>query len=277
MTSAAAVPDSLSIQVVACVFRMAPNDYARRLSSLLDRLRVPHRGVIASSLISEPHVIDDRWSTLSAPNDDLDFSSYFVGARAINEASNSTVTLFVNDSLFTNHAPLANLRALLRLAPLVAQLPIPALSGKCDPYTTISLRNPWSELTQYVSTYCFLLNGPGLQTFLMLPALAEADGVTLQDNVGSPTWGAGLPPFFREFIKSNLLYRESPYLWYRLRDGQFDDRLLRGKARCIYFEHRLSGAIADAGCLLPTNAGPRWATYLRVAEHVHRIASRWLG
>lgn len=268
MTSAAVLQTSPSIQVVACSFRMTPEDFAGRLSSLLDNLCVTHRGVVASSLITEARAINDRWSTLSAPNDDLDFSSYFSGARALTESGDGVITLFVNDSLFTNHAAQANLRALLRLAPLVARLPIPAIAGKCDAYTTICLRNPWSELTHYVSTYCFLLNSPGLQAFLTLPALADADGVTLQQDVGSPAWGKALPAAFSEFIKANLVYRESPYLWYRLREKKFEDQLLCGKARCIYFEHRLSGVIGNQGCLVPSNAGPRWTTYLYVHEKI---------
>lgn len=271
MSPSLTVHDSPKIQVVACSFRIDPEAFARRLSSLLDKFRVAHAGVIASSVITENRAFDERWTTLNVPNDDLDFSAYFAGARLLSETYKSEVTLFVNDTLFTNHAAHANLRAVLRLLPLMDQVPIPAISGKCDSYTTVCLRNPWSGLTKYVSTYCFLLNGPGLRTFLTLPTLAESDGVTLHGDVESPMWGRNLPAAFREFIRANLVYRESPYLWYRFNENKLNQRIILSKARCIYFEHRLSGVIGTTGCLLPSNAGPRWEAYLSLHEMVRRL------
>jgi hypothetical protein len=267
------------IYVVACSYRMAPDDMSRRLTEILLKLSVEHCGVIASSRIKERARIDSRWTSLPADNDDLDFSAYRAGAALREGEANSGVsTLFVNDSLFTNHAAFANIKAAIRVAPLTARIPLPALGGKCDSYTTICLRNPWSHLPYYVSTYCFVLNPAAIQIFLSLPDLAANENVTLSRDIDDPEWGSRLPLEFREFVKANLVYKESPYLWYRLRESAIQPQQLRAKARCIYFEHRLSGLVGTIGCILPTNAGPRWNTYLSIHERLSRLGRNlWLS
>jgi len=159
----------------------------------------------------------------------------------------------------------------------VKALELPAIAGKADLYTTVCLRSPWSGLDRYVTTFCFMLNQHALPLMLQLREMADCDGVTLDRQVDDPKWGEHLAPAFRQFLKANLVYVQSPYLWYRLRETPFTPTQLSSKARTIYFEHRLSGTVSNRGCMVPTNAGPRWATYLNLHErwsYVLRLLGR---
>jgi len=153
---------------------------------------------------------------------------------------------------------------------------LPAMAGKTDLYTTMCLRSPWSGLDRYVTTFCFVVNPQSLQMMLQLRDWASEDDVTHEHDIHSTSWGTRLPGQFRQFVKANIAHSCSPYLWYRLRDKPHAPEQLRSKARCIYFEHRLSGAVGQAGCLLPTNAGPRWRTYLAAHELLSHLWRRVL-
>jgi hypothetical protein len=263
--------DSLEIQIVACCYRMSPVQMARKITKILTHLKIKHRGVIFSSRVDVEEQIDCRWYTCPAPNNDLDFSSYFLGASQLHESGYKGVVLFVNDTLFENHSANANIAALTRLVSITNELPVPVIAGKCDSYSTICLRNPWSNLSKYVSTYCFLLNNLALNHLIDLKQHAATDCVLSDIEMSNPEWGKGLELSFREFIKANLIYRSSPYLWYRLRKQNFDLTILQSKARAIYFEHRLSGLVGRYGCILPSNSGLRWSVYLKFREILSRI------
>lgn len=263
-----------SIAVVACCYRLTPEEMATRLQPLLASSATV-TGFAVSSRITAEQALPGGWTALPSDNLDFDFSTYLTGLAAVTDRGfGDRPVLFVNDTLFTDHSAAGNLRALLRHLPLVEQLELPAMAGKGDRYTTICLRNPWSGLDRYITSFCFLVNAPALPVFRQLRDFAEADGVTHAHDVDSPAWGANLPGAFRQFMKANLVYAGSPYLWYRLRQGSYSPAQLRSKARSIYFEQRLSGAIGELGCLLPVNAGPRWGTYLMVREWLSRLRRR---
>lgn len=261
-----------SIAIVACCYRMPAAEVMRRVRRLLADEPVPIIGYLVSSLHEHESNLGAGWTALPSDNLDFDFSAYLVGARAVVERGYTGKTvLFINDTLFTDHAAQANFRATWRQRGLVAAIEPPAIAGKADAYTTMCLRNPWSGLGLYITSFCLLVNMRGLALMLLLREFADEDGVTHEHDVDSADWGARLPGAFRQFIKAALVYPNSPYLWYRLRSGSYSSEQLRSKARSIYFEHRLSGAIAAAGCLLPSNAGPRWGSYLALSEWLFRV------
>ena len=260
--------------IVACSFRLSPEEMLNSLEGLLGDLRCV-RGYIVSSTIPREQLLENGWRLVPTDNLDFDFSAYLTGAERVNlHHPEARVIIFVNDTLFTNHAPRANFTALLRHAALIKELEIPAICGKADLYATICLKNPWSELDRYITSYCFMLNRKSLEIMLELRALAEQDGVTHTVSVDSSTWGRGLPKAFHQFVKANLVYDSSSYLWYRLREAKFTTEQISSKARAIYFEHKLSGSVAKAGCMVPTNAGHRWWLYLFVWEWIFRLSRR---
>lgn len=266
---------SAPIVIVACCYRLPATEVKRRVQRLLADEQLKIAGFVVSSLHEREVDLGDGWTALPSDNLDFDFSAYLTGARTVVERGYASQTvLFINDTLFTDHAAYANFRAAWRQRGLIGEIEIPAIAGKADAYTTMCLRNPWSGLGLYITSFCFLLNAHALTLMLRLREFAEEDGVTHEVDVNTANWGAPLPGAFRQFIKAALVYPSSPYLWYRLRSGSYSPAQLRSKARCIYFEHRLSGAIAAAGCLLPSNAGPRWGVYLALSERLFRLRRR---
>lgn len=263
------------IVIVACSFRLSPEDMLNRIRSLIGSRSGVIGYVVCTGASSERELLPG-WTLLPTDNRDFDFSAYLTGAERVRSAHpTSRAVIFLNDTLFTNHAAAANFTALWRQVGLVQSLELPAIAGKADLYTTVCLRNPWSGLDRYVTTFCFMLNQQALGFMLQLRAMAERDGVTLDRHVDDSRWGEHLAPAFRQFLKANLVYARSPYLWYRLREATFTPEQLSSKARTIYFEHRLSGSISEAGCMVPTNAGPRWTTYLNLHERWSRVLRKF--
>lgn len=264
-----------SIAIVACSYRFSPEEMMRRVLRLLAGQAVEVRGFVVSAQLEQERELGGGWTALPTDNVDFDFSAYLTGAEAVvARGLSDRPVLFLNDTMFTNHAAKANFRAIWRQLGVLQDIELPAMAGKADPYTTVCLRNPWSGLDRYVTTFCFLLNPKALGLMLRLRAFADEDGVTHDHDIDASAWGERLPGAFRQFLKANLAYRRSPYLWYRLREGSYTPAQLRSKARCIFFEHRLSGAIGEAGCLLPSNAGPRWGAYLAFHERLHHVRRR---
>jgi hypothetical protein len=261
-----------TVVIVACSFRLSSKNMQARLKKLTNKYKCSAPVFIISSQAQKEQDMGNGWTLLPADNIDFDFSAYFVGAEAVlTRHPEAKSVLFINDTLFTNHAAEANFRAVWRHVGLIQEIEIPAIAGKADRYTTICLKNPWSGLDSYVSTFCFLLNLQALEIMRQLRIEADKDEVTHQLSLEDVAWGARLPQAFRQFIKANLIYKTSSYLWYRLRSDCFSNFQLLSKARTIYFEHRMSGEIGRLGCLVPSNAGPRWSLYLVVHETFHRL------
>ena len=259
------------VTVVGCVHGMSPAEFVDRMNRLGDRLGVSWRGLVIDNAARSSLLPDldhaHRWTLRNGGNTDLDFGAYFSGGEWFVQGD-APACLFVNDSLFRLHAAAENLRALLRLWPLLSQVHAPALLGKADPYSTMCLASPWSGLGVYVSSYGFALNRAAAPILASLAVHADADGLVLDRAISDPAWGRGLTVAFREFLRANLIYPGSPYRWRGFSRHVVDEAMLRHKARCIYFEHRLSGEIAREGCLLPSNAGAFWQTRLFIAERL---------
>jgi len=261
-----------TVVIVACSFRLSSKNMQARLKKLTNKYKCSSPVFIITSQAQKEEDMGSGWTLLPADNIDFDFSAYFVGAEAvITRHPDAKSVLFINDTLFTNHAAEANFRAVWRQVGLIQEIEIPAIAGKADRYRTICLKNPWSGLDSYISTFCFLLNLQALEIMRNLRVEADKDEITHQWSLEDPVWGSRLPEAFRQFIKANLIYKTSSYLWYRLRSECFTNVQLLSKARTIYFEHRMSGEIGRLGCLVPSNAGPRWSFYLVVNEIFHRL------
>lgn len=255
--------------VIACCYRLSPEEMFKRIKKLLKSRNVS--GYIVSSRVQSERKLNESWVVLPSDNDDFDFSAYITGAeKAQRENSIITTFIFLNDTLFTNHSAVANFNALWRQLGLMHVLEVPALAGRTDPYVTVCLQCPWSGVSRYVTTFCFALNRSALSVLFGLRAMAAADGVASDCPVDSPDWGINLPTNFRQYLKAILVYPESTNRWYRLNETNYSAKQISSKARCLYFEHRLSGAVANNGCLVPTNAGPRWEMYIRLSEYISR-------
>jgi hypothetical protein len=220
---------------------------------------------------------DDRFAVVAGSNADLDFSGYQEGLKRLVETQPDAAgrpVLFVNDSLFTKHAGAAIAQRVLDLHRLLEQLRVPAIAGKRDPYRSIVSRNPWSGHPGYVSTFCFLLNARALPMLETLPLDAARDGLDPSLPIDDDAWATGLPALMREFIRAHLTYVGSPFSWPR--SAPAERGLIARKARCVYFEHRLSGALGVDGAVVPINTGPRSSLQIALREWVSR-ATRAVG
>lgn len=266
------------IAVVACSYLIDPISLKNRLVLLGNRLGVKFHGVVVTNGPHEAFMDDPRWLVLSGSNEDLDFSAYFEGLLywLNNKAPLPSKILFINDSLFSTHSAYANVKSTIRLLGLLGDIQVPALIGKTDRYMTVCHRNPWSGLNIYVSTYCFAMNSAAMMIFLNLKSWADYAGLGHNVDINSSEWGDGLQPVFREFLRANIVYITSPYKWRNLTSKDRNQALLQKKARCIYFEHRLSGEIGLNGSILPINSGLRAQVYIYLSELFIRQYNRLL-
>jgi hypothetical protein len=75
---------------------------------------------------------------------------------------------------------------------------------------------------------------------------------------------------FYNLVLTSLYSENSPYKWHSEAHLETSD-LLNKKARCIYFEHRLSGEIGKSGCIIPTNAGNKEYILSSLREYLNNI------
>jgi len=259
------------VVAVAVCYHMKPAPFIDRLQALAAGAGRRLQGVVVNN--QPEHATPAQSGDLEVvqgTNRHLDFSGYFEGLQhlpAVDQAETGNV-LFVNDSLLTAHASTTIFRRVLALDGLLQQLEVPAGAGKLDPYRSICLRNPWSGHGSYLSTFCFLLNRSAQPILRRLIADAETDGVLSEAPLEDLNWGAGLTPLMREYIRAHLVYDGSPYRW---RAAAPEPELIRKKAQCVYFEHRLSGSLGLEGALVPINAGPRSRLAVTSAETATRL------
>lgn len=270
---------SSPFNIVACCFSDDPLEFLNKIKKVFSRLGHSTSGVVVDNRGRSIDADDVQWDILPGDNADLDFSAYFQGLDFLREKHGEElgVVIFINDSLFARHDPIINLQRIVALTPLLADMRAPAITGKADSYQTICLKNPWSDLSSYVSTYCFALNSAGQQILGELRALAEADGLYDPAADFGTDWGLSLYPAFREMLLANIHYSSSPYRWHSISKHLDNTLLLQKKVRCIYYEHRLSGEIGLHGCILPINAGPRARSRVYIAEFIARIKASFFG
>ena len=84
----------------------------------------------------------------------------------------------------------------------------------------------------------------------------------------TPDWGSPVGAGDARVYPRPLAYDRSAYLWRASAAAHAE--LIRKKAQCVYFEHRLSGSIGVDGALLPINSGPRSRVRIGVAETAAR-------
>ena len=120
------------------------------------------------------------------------------------------------------------------------------------------------------------MNPAAMMMFLNIKSWADSAGLGHNVDINSSEWGDGLQPVFREFMRASIVYMTSPYKWRNLTSKDRNQTLMQKKARCIYFEHRLSGEIGLNGSILPINAGLRAHIHIYLAEISFRVYKRIL-
>jgi hypothetical protein len=242
------------LSFVACSYVIEPRRLAERISRVCRRYGLDPVGVVVSNNHNHSLPVDTQaWRFVRGSNECLDFSAYFEGSQCVQAApSQGGSVIVLNDSLFTRHSAMATLGALVRVLPIVDMATMPVIAGKVDRYFSICFENPWSALQVYVSSYCFAVNRAGLECLSRLPALV-IDDFQFQPFAFHPLQQTpyAMAKFF-EFVSLQVT-PQSPYAWHQSKASGGSAQLLVRKARCIYYEHRLSGEIGLAGAIVPIN------------------------
>lgn len=240
------------IKVVICSFYLSPEEIIKKMASIGRRIDVVFEGIIVNNKSKkvQAHQIKN-WDIISGSNNNLDFSAYIEGITNLKKDPNDNSILFMNDSTFTKHHAETNIRLLINNFHFMNEVNRPAICGKLDQYKTICFSNPWSKISFYVSSYCFLLNKEAITILLQLDNFAQKDNVYELINMRNQSFSCALPINFKEFLLANTFYRKSTFSWNK--NNSSDEELQNKKLRCIYFEHRLSGEIANKGILITSN------------------------
>jgi len=265
-----------SLLVVACSYRLNPAEMIKKLVKLDKKFNINLSGVVISNGLHEFESDNKDWPIIKGSNVDYDFSAYFEGASFLNSRQNldHVTVIFLNDSFFTSHDTYGYFDLILNLVPLIVKVKSPAIIGRISHYHSICFKNPWSDLNVFVPTYCFALNIGGIKILLDLNRLACIDGLTNDSQVVDDNWGSKLNLQFFEYLRSVVIIKESPYFWKQFSVYPPDKALLYKKARCIYFEHRLSGELAKDGCIIPINSGVVRFLYVLVRDFIASSAKK---
>jgi hypothetical protein len=268
-----------SLLVVACSYRLNPDEMIKKIAKLDKKFNINLSGVIVSNGPHELESNDKNWSIIKGTNADYDFSAYFEGANFLsrNQNLNNSTIIFLNDSFFTSHDTYGQFGLLLNLIPLVVRVNSPAIIGRISHYHSICFKNPWSGLNLFVPTYCFALNIEGIRVLLDLNKFAYNDGLTNENQVIDDNWGGKLNLQFFEYLRSVVIIKESPYFWKQFGIYPPSKTLLYKKARCVYFEHRLSGELAKDGCIIPINSGVVRFLYVLVRDFIASLTKKTIA
>ena len=239
------------LRCVICCYDVDPDAIVRVLDAVAADTGRQLFGVIVNNRISSQWRALNGWEIIQGSNALMDFSAYAEGGGHIVEhVEPGEAVMFVNDSTFTKHTARRHLQELVKYAGRLGQIEVPCIAGKVDNYIDHCFLNPWSGINAYVSTFSFMLNAGGIRTLLDVYACVDSVMGDPRLDVGDESWGAGLSPQFREFLRTHLTMPGSPSAWYQSEKYRNDRAMLRTKSRCVYLEHRLSGEIGRSGVIV---------------------------
>lgn len=262
-----------TVTCVACCYNLTPEEMQVRLEKVASKIGLTLRGVVVAN--NPAHTLVDRqgWQTIRGSNAIMDLSAYYEGLHALGETELSKdVVLILNDTIFTDHNPHWNLKEVLKYRKFVTVVEEPCIVGKVDHYLSACFRNPWSKLNAYVSSFCFLLNRRGQQTFLDVYRRMPDEFPDAQLPVLHPDWGRSLDPTFRTYLRLHLGTDFDPNSWYKAKKYSSNDKIFSIKSCCVYLEHRMSGEIGKNGVIIAINAGTRTKIKYFFNEKVAKLA-----
>ncbi|ENB4455486.1 sugar polymerase [Escherichia albertii] len=243
----------MNIYIVVCVYTLSPA-YIKKWFKLHLHNTKYKLIIVDNNLrrqITDPTVIIGT-NTLN------EFSAYNEGLQLIKKEFEDEydIILMLNDTLFTRHNAKFFLKHLLKYKNTVARLSIPAICGRIDPYNNICYRNPWSNDTGYISSFCIIMNKPARDLYLKLlsdisPTFPFADSVTELLN-----WSTHIDRRFKEFVISHLIDTDTATVWYQSKNNIKNIERLNVKGKCVFLEHYVSGNISKHGVLV--SIFPTW-------------------
>lgn len=258
------------ICVFICSYSYDPAALSSWVGNFLRRHNINYTGVVVCNGKHALPENDSTWSYINGTNRSLDFGAYMEAVEHL-ISINFNLYLILNDTLLLRHNGRKHLAALLKYKDIVSESGFPVIAGKTDDYNTICYANPWSKLPVYVSTFCFLINGHGINYIRKVNEVADTffEGVdVLNPNV------VNLDPNVRSFmffLDAHLRFPGTSISWYRLSDNVNDLDLLRKKARCVFMEHRLSGFLGEHGEIISVYNTAKEKTLFFINEQTAKL------
>lgn len=261
------------LKFVVCSFAVEPSDLILKISKFEKKYKFKAEGIIVSNNQVTKDISNSQWMIINGSNDYLDFSAYFEGVSAyLEDNKDCNDLIFLNDTFFNKHNFNYEFKLLFQNYSLLSDITDPVIIGKGSKYYSICHRNPWSELNIFIPSYFFALNKNAIKIIQSLEGLLKNDNYL--GDIKSELFKQSLNPAFYNLLVSSIESNTSPYSW-SLEKGNISDEILRKKALCIYFEHRLSGEIGKLGCILPTNAGNKGYLKFAIREIFNLIKLKW--
>jgi hypothetical protein len=259
------------LNIIICSYNVQPEVLISKVEKIAFKNKLSIRGVVVCNKKQSKIYNIKNWDIINGSNSILDFSAYYEGISfLLKDNYFFHNTLFLNDSLFLKHDYYFSLNQILKFNFLANEIKLPCLVGFRSFYSSICLENPWSKSPSFIPTYLFLLNTNAINVFLSLQQYAIKDEIFIENFFNS---NKKLNPQFIELIKAHLIYKNSPLKWAGGDYYSVDNLTVNKKARCVYFEHRLSGEISKNGALLFVNAARLVQIKFLIREYIFKIVN----
>lgn len=253
--------------IVVCSFNVEPKLIIKRLEKIFNNYI--YNGVIICN--KKSNVISDipNWNIIEGSNDFFDFSAYFEGVEFLNNkfVIDSNI-LFLNDSLFLKHDFKYSINQILKANLGISDIITPSLVGFRSYYSSICLFNPWSKIDVFIPTYIFTINHAALNLFISLKSKAKIENI-FTDNINE--WSHKIPYQFKIFLHSYIFNNYFNNSWDGTKKYLLNTQDLYKKARCVYFEHKLSGEIGLHGNFIFPNVGKKSQFIFSFRNYFHKI------
>jgi hypothetical protein len=255
--------------IVVCSFNVEPKLIIKRLDKIFNRYDYHYKGVIVCNKNFYVTTDSSNWNIIEGSNEFFDFSAYFEGLVFLN--NNHLVDsniLFLNDSIFLKHDFKYSINLILKANFVISEIITPSLIGFRSHYTTICLFNPWSKIDVFIPTYIFIINNAALNLFISLKSNAEIENI-FTDNIND--WSDNIPYQFKVFLNSYIFNNNFNNSWDGNKKYILNKKDLYKKARCVYFEHKLSGEIGLHGNFIFPNVGKKSQIIFSFRNYFHKL------
>lgn len=263
------------VALIGACYYTSPEQFARLTSSFTGDLLQDH-GLARQCLVSMrtpvqgPTGLGDTTSWVSCQGRFLDISAYKSAADVV---GSHDLYVVLNDTLFTKH-PWRPMAARLRaLIPSLAAIEEPAAAGEVHPSTDLLMVDSRNPTRRHLSTFCFLLNRAGFQTFQRLARqLPDNDSISVVRAWLDELCAAHTP--LKHLLHVHLFGPVSPWSW-KGRLNQAPEELILRKAVTVAFEYLLSEEILHRqGLVMPVNYGLKYRLGAKANVLLSRFARK---
>jgi hypothetical protein len=264
---------SYDLIIIVCCYYVGVDKIANIMNKYLKRDGLKFIGIIVDNKTQDRNLnVHKDWTVINGSNEINEFSAYQEGvshARKLG-VNMKTPMMIINDSLFTKHSYGYLLKDFIKNKAILKYFDGPSMIGMKSYYSSICLTNPWSNTISFIPSYIFLINYRALELFETLPDCALKDGIMFNEK---KYFGKGLQEQFLSLITYHSI-KANERSAKKITNMIENDLQILKKARCIYFEHRLTGLIGENGILFYINDGWKKELKFRAFEFLYRLVNK---